>query len=342
MAEDRSAMATVIVLYGPKAVGRSWVGQPLAERHRPGADAISLDYSNASAAACSNPEVLAEGELHVAERMAARRTVAAAQTERVLQLVKERLGHDVLGAYRHGSAVLGGVQPTSDIDILVITGRLATLGEKRQLVDGLMAISAPFPPPGLERCVELTVVAQAQVQPWRYPPSFDLQDGEWLRKRFEQGDSLPLQAAVNADLTTLLTIVLLGDQPLFGPPPGALLDPVLMKDCITAMVDDIDVFMDEFEGDTRNILLRLARIWQTIVTGIIDRKDRAAAWAQERLPSDSQQLIERARAMYLGWQPDEWTDVGSEACACADYMISQIRREVARRRPGQMLRLASG
>jgi predicted nucleotidyltransferase len=274
--------------------------------------------------------------------MAARRTVAAVQTERVLRLVTEVLGQDALGAYEHGSAVLGGVQPTSDIDILVITGRLATLVEKRQLVEGLMAISAPFPPPGLERCVELTVVAQAQVRPWRYPPSFDLQYGEWLRKRFELGDSLPLQTAVNADLTILLTIVLLGDQPLFGPPPGALLDPVLMEDCINAMVSDIDVFMDEFEGDTCNILLRLARIWQTVVTGSIDRKDRAAEWAQKRLPPDYQQLMERARAMYLGWRPDEWTGLASQAHASADYMISQIRREAARRRPGQVLRLASG
>lgn len=274
--------------------------------------------------------------------MAARPTVEAAQTERVLRLVREVLGHDALGAYEHGSAVLGGVQPTSDIDLLVVTGRLATLLEKRQLVEGLMAISAPFPPPGPERCVELTVVAQAQVRPWRYPPSFDLQYGEWLRKRFERGDSLPLQAAVNADLTILLTIVLLGDQPLFGPPPGALLDPVLMEDCINAMVSDIDVFMDEFEGDTRNILLRLARIWRTVVTGSIDRKDRAAEWAQERLPPDYQQLMERARAMYLGWQPDEWTGLVSEARASAVYMISQIRREVPRGRPGQVIRLASG
>jgi predicted nucleotidyltransferase len=282
------------------------------------------------------------GELRVAERYGGWRTVAAAQTKRVLLLVREILGNDVLGAYQHGSAVLGGMQPTSDIDILVITGRPATLVEKRRLVEGLMAISATFPPPGPERCVEVTVVAQTQVRPWRYPPTFDLQYGEWLRKRFEREDSLPLQAASNADLATLLTIALLGDRPLFGPPPRELLDPVPTEDCITAMVGDIEVFMDEFDEDTRNLLLRLARIWQTVVTGTIDRKDRAAAWAQERLPSEYQQLMERARAMYLGQQPDEWTGWPSEARASADYMISQIRREAAGRRSGQVLRLASG
>jgi predicted nucleotidyltransferase len=286
--------------------------------------------------------VLAGGALRVAERYDAGQLVAAAQTDRVLRLMRETLGHDALGAYQYGSAVLGGVQPTSDIDILVITGRLATLVEKRQLVQGLMAISAPFPPPGLERCVEVTVVAQAQVRPWRYPPSFDLQYGEWLRERFERENTLLLRPAVNVDLTTLLTIVLLGDQPLFGPPPGELLDPVLLEDCVRAMVSDIDLFMDEFENDARNILLRLARIWQTVVTGIIDRKDRAAEWAQQRLPPAHQQLMERARAMYLGWQPDEWTGMASEARASADYMIPQIQREAAGRRRGQVLRLASG
>jgi predicted nucleotidyltransferase len=276
------------------------------------------------------------------ERHGAWRAAAAAQTERVLRLAREVLGRDVLGVYEHGSAVLGGVQPTSDIDILVITGRLATLEEKRQFVEGLMAISAPFPPPGPERCVEVTVVAQAQVRPWRYPPSFDLQYGEWLRKRFENWDDLAVQATVNPDLTTLLTLVLLGDQPLVGPRPVALLDPVPVEDCIKAMVSDIDGLVNDVEGDTRNVLLTLARIWQTVVTSIIDRKDRAAVWARERLPSDHQYLMERARAIYLGWQPDEWTGLASEARATADYMSSQIRREVERRRPGQVLRLASG
>jgi streptomycin 3"-adenylyltransferase len=100
--------------------------------------------------------------------------------------------------------------------------------------------------------------------------------------------------------------------------------------------------MDEFEGDIRNLLLRLARIWQTVVTGVIDRKDRAATWAQERLPPEYQPLMEWARAMYLGRQPDDWTGLASEARASADHMITRIRTEEARRPPGQPLRLASG
>jgi hypothetical protein len=284
----------------------------------------------------SSPEALG-GDV----RVAAEGTVAAAQTERALRLARDVLGHNLLGACQHGSAVLGGVQLRSDIDILAVAGRPATLAEKRQLVQGLLSISAPFPPPGPERCVELTLVAQAHVRPWRYPPSFDLQYGEWLRKDFERGDAPPLQVTVNPDLTTLLTIVLLADQPLLGPSPGELLDPVPADDCIRAMVGDLDELMEGFQGDTRNILLRLARTWQTVVTGVIDRKDRAADWAQERLPPDHRQTMERARAMYLSRRPDDWTDLGSEARAAADHMISQIRREAARRQPGQALRLAT-
>ena len=274
--------------------------------------------------------------------MAAWRTAGEAQTGQVVRLVREVFGPEVLGAYEHGSAVLGGVQVTSDVDVLVVTGRLATPGERRRLVDGLMAISARFPPPGPERCVEVTVVARPQVRPWRYPPSFDLQYGEWLRERFERGDGELLRPAVNPDLTVLLTIVLLGGRPLFGPPPGKLLDPVPPKDCIEAMVGDLDRLMDEFEGDPRNILLTLARIWQTVATGVIDRKDRAAEWTRERLASAHRQPMERARAMYLGREADDWPGLAAEARATADHLIWQIRREAARRRPGRVLRLGEG
>ena len=91
------------------------------------------------------PKVLVGSGLHGRSAMTAGRMVAAGQTERALRLVREVLGQDVLGAYQHGSAVLGGVQPTSDIDILVVTGRLATLVEKRRIDRAIRPYRLRFP-----------------------------------------------------------------------------------------------------------------------------------------------------------------------------------------------------
>jgi hypothetical protein len=41
----------------------------------------------------------------------------ARQLERVVELVREVLGPDVLGVYLFGSAVLGGLRPESDLDL---------------------------------------------------------------------------------------------------------------------------------------------------------------------------------------------------------------------------------
>ena len=52
------------------------------------------------------------------------------QLDRVSRLVREVLGEDVAGAYLFGSAVHGGLQPDSDLDVLVVSERHTTLDEK--------------------------------------------------------------------------------------------------------------------------------------------------------------------------------------------------------------------
>ena len=42
------------------------------------------------------------------------------QIDRILSLVREVFGEDAVGAYLHGSAVLGGLRPDSDIDVLPV------------------------------------------------------------------------------------------------------------------------------------------------------------------------------------------------------------------------------
>lgn len=99
-------------------------------------------------------------------------------------------GDDPLGAYLHGSAVLGDLRPHSDLDVLPVSARRTTPEEKRRLVHRLRAISgrrAPVP----ARPVELTLVVASEVEPWRMPTRLDFQCGEWLRDDFERGNLEP-------------------------------------------------------------------------------------------------------------------------------------------------------
>lgn len=246
------------------------------------------------------------------------------QLDRVLALVHDVLGRDAVGVYLHGSAVLGGLKPRSDLDVLVISKRRTTREEKHRLVERLLGISG-----GGARHVELTIVVESEVRPWRYPPSFDFQYGDWWRHEFESGDVEPWPTTVSSDLASLLTMVLLANRPLHGPPPAEILDPVPREDHISAMVSGIDELVGDLDEDTRNVVLTLARIWSTVATGEIRSKDAAADWALARLPQERRPVLSRARAIYLGEDEERWDDLRPRLRPHADYVIGEIERLVA-------------
>ncbi|MBA3245929.1 MAG: DUF4111 domain-containing protein [Actinobacteria bacterium] len=246
------------------------------------------------------------------------------QLDHVLALVDDVLGGNTVGVYLHGSAVLGGLKPRSDLDVLVVSKRRTALEEKRRLVERLLSLSG-----GESRHLELTIVVESEIRPWRYPPSFDFQYGDWWRREFESGNVEPWPTTANPDLASLLTMVLLANRPLHGPPPAEILDPVPRKDQISAMVSGIYGLVGELDEDTRNVILTLARIWGTVATGEIRSKDAAADWALERLPQEQRPVLARARAIYLGEEEERWDDLGSRLRPHADHVIGEIERLVA-------------
>jgi streptomycin 3"-adenylyltransferase len=78
------------------------------------------------------------------------------QAEDVLRLVRRVFGVHVVGAYLHGSAVLDGMRPYSDVDVLIVLRRHTAEWERRGLVDELLGISGPVARDGERRPVELT------------------------------------------------------------------------------------------------------------------------------------------------------------------------------------------
>ena len=249
-----------------------------------------------------------------------------AQIDEVVAIVRDVLGPDLVGAYLFGSAVRGGLRPRSDIDVLAVSKRRAADEDRKRLVARLLAISgAGAPEPG--RLVELTIVVDSEVKPWRYPPRREFQYGDWLRDEFEAGDLRPAQATTDPDLALLISMALLANSPLVGPPPADVFDAVPADDTIRAMVAGIDSLLADLEGDTRNVVLTLARSWCTVSTGAIVAKDEAATWALERVPSEVGAVLLRAREIYLGHEDERWTDLAPEVNACVTFLAERIRED---------------
>lgn len=235
--------------------------------------------------------------------------------------MRDVMGDAVIGAYQHGSAVLGGLRPHSDVDVLVVSRRQTSAQERQALVDGLLAGGRDRS--AGERPVELTIVVQSDVRPWRYPPRSEFQYGEWMRDELERGDGVPAPAA-SPDLAPLITMALRGDSSLFGPPVADVLDPVPHEDLLSAIVEGVPGLMAELESDTRNVVLTLARIWTTLATGEIKTKDGAADWAMGRLPEEHRAVLARARAIYLGEEEESWDDLRSRVRPHADHVVQEI------------------
>jgi predicted nucleotidyltransferase len=246
----------------------------------------------------------------------------AGQAQNIVRLVSEVFGGDMLGAYLHGSAVLGGLRPTSDLDILIVLRRRTTVTERRALVEGLLDLSGARARQGPARPVELSVVVESDVRPWRYPPREEFLYGEWLRETYEQGGAPQPESA--PDLAVLITMVLQGTAVLVGPPPAQLLDPVPHDDLLRGAMAGIPHLVSDLESDTRNVLLTFARIWSTLETGQIRSKDAAAAWALAQLPPEHQPPLARARDMYVqGEDFTRWADLPAVR-AHAEYVVNII------------------
>ena len=246
------------------------------------------------------------------------------QTAAVVALALDVVGADLLGAYQHGSFVLGGLRPSSDVDLLVVVRRSLLQDERLALVTGLRGLSGRAATSGPARPVELTVVVQSEVRPWRFPPVLDLTYGEWLRADYDRG-FVP-QPEPSADLAVLITMVLQGEAVLVGPPPADVLDPVPVDDVRRAAVAGIPALLDDLATDTRNVVLTLARIWTTVATGRVVSKDAAADWVMPHLPTQHRQVLERARQAYLTqtYDADDWADLRPLLRPHCDHVVEQI------------------
>lgn len=256
--------------------------------------------------------------------------VAALQTQQIqsaMLILQRRLGDALLGVYLHGSAVSGGLQPQSDIDLLAVVQSDLTMSQRNGLLLDLMHLSGRHPAvPGGDRCLEVIVFRQVDLDRGDYPARAEFVYGEWLREAFEAGE-VPMPER-NPEYTLVLAQAHQEAIPLFGPPKSELLMDVSIEHANQAMRDSLQDLLDGLHGDERNVLLTLARMWHTASTGKFVTKDAAAEWAIRRLSGSDAMALDHARRAYLGEVTDDWSNQGSAVRELAGRMRESVTNSV--------------
>lgn len=237
-------------------------------------------------------------------------------------VVENVLGDSIVGIYLFGSAVVGGLKPSSDIDILVATSKPPTFMQRKTLVAQLMSLSGAIGNSQGKRPLELTVITVSDVVPWQFPPRAEFVYGEWLREEFEAGN-VP-EPVRDPDLAIVLKKVIDNSLPLYGTDATSLFEPVPLTDIRMAIRDSLPNLLAETAGDERNVVLTLSRMWLTAATGDIAPKDIAAQWAEKQAPPDHSVLLQYAREGYLGQVEDRWEGCREDFEALVSYMKKTI------------------
>ncbi|MBN8952351.1 MULTISPECIES: aminoglycoside adenylyltransferase domain-containing protein [unclassified Rhizobium] len=242
-------------------------------------------------------------------------TEVPVEARTALVIAKNIFGDHLRGVYLHGSAVSGGLQSQSDVDVLAVIDHPMTGSMRRRLLSCLLEVSGRHPiKSGAPRCIELMVFLQDHLAAPAFPACSEFVYGEWLRDSFEAGE-VP-EPLCDPEITLGLAQARQQSQPLFGPDLDDLLAEIPLRDIGRAMREALPALLANLHGDERNVLLTLARMWRTAETGEFVTKDAAADWVISRLPEHSTRaLLELARNAYRG-----------EARDAATYLHRQILR----------------
>jgi streptomycin 3"-adenylyltransferase len=246
------------------------------------------------------------------------------QVSTLLGILRGTFRDDLLAMYLHGSAASGDLKPQSAIDVIAITARRMTNQRRHSLFSELLRLSARHPvQPNGPRCIELIVFANRDLMEPCVPACADLVYGEWLRPRIEAG-MLPMSIR-DPENTIVLAQARNTAIALYGAEPAALLPDVPPEQIRCAMREAIPLLLANLDGDERNVLLTLARMWRAATTGEFVTKDSAAGWAAARMPRLEATTLQLAGNAYLGSANDHWAPRQSAAYSTAQFLARRIR-----------------
>lgn len=224
---------------------------------------------------------------------------ARAQLDRLALACADALSTNLVGVYLHGSLALGSFSPhRSDLDLLVISAAPMPIGIRRHLVEFLLTCSRqPHP-------IEISFLSRGQLQPWRYPPPFDLHYSEAWRESYAADLRLGAwhgwgaRVQCDPDLAAHITVVRARGVCLAGAPIAAVFPAVPDADYQASLAGDIAESLAAIARDPVYTILNCCRTYAYSCDGQIRSKVEGGRWALGVLPAEHHAAIDGALAAY--------------------------------------------
>jgi predicted nucleotidyltransferase len=250
------------------------------------------------------------------------------QVDDVVNALKAVLEDNLVGVYLHGSTVLGCFGPWSDIDLLLVLSRPTSPHMKRRMAEVLLAVSAPYDPPGPPRPVEVDAIAEESLRPWRHPAQLDFHYSEEFREGIAAGDLEAWNDLESRALAAHITILRQAGVVLTGPPIELVFPEVPWPDYVHALTDDLSWLRKRLKEIPRYAVLSGARIWATLATRMPHSKASGAEWVLPRLPVELRPVLEHAVAVYRGQADEDWDGLPLDdyVAAVAEAIAAVTRR----------------
>jgi len=244
-----------------------------------------------------------------------------------LSAMQGRLGRSLHAVYLHGSAVTGGLRPRSDVDLLAVVDQPIPPQARKTLVTDLLDISGRYPSdPYGRRPLELIVFLQPELAELPYPAPGEFIYGEWLRHSCEAGNVPPPSG--DPELTLVLAQARHEALALMGPAAKRLLPDIPRADIRRAIKDTLPALIGTLEGDERNVLLTLARMWYTLETDGFAPKDMAAGWVAARMPAEQRPLLTAAAEAYANGCDCDWRHCRQELSRTTNMLYNNIIKSI--------------
>lgn len=236
------------------------------------------------------------------------------------------LGPALCGVYLHGSLAMRCFNPErSDIDLLVVTRERMDTAMKRGVGEALLRWSnAPRP-------IEISFLAQAHLDPWQYPPPFDLHYSEEWRGLYErhlrtgEWNEWSMSARRDPDLAAHIAITNARGVSIHGLPIRDVFPVVPPVDYLASILYDVEEAPHVIEENPVYAVLNLCRVRRYLHDGAIGSKDEGGAWAEGVLDTRHAAIVSKALVAYR--ETGGGINAAPESLAAfANEMLEEIHR----------------